>query len=347
MPFSIRTVRGALALAVATVLVAPMALAAPVTETLGDGRGAIDWTHGTLTVTGSGAPPDRGSLAQKRLLARRAAVVDGYRQLAELISGVRVDSETVVKDFTLESDSVRTQVDALVKGAQPSEPRYLSDGSVEVDLTVPFYGATSLFSAVDFNHKIAKPIPQPSADNEPATGAAPRPDEPAPTPAATPSAAAAAPEPSPSPSPAATPAAPDADGQPGTVPAPPRPDAAAAPADGRYTGLIVDCREANIQPAMSPTILDPGGKELYVGKLPIDPDQVIAVGIVGYAESLDEATANADRVGAHPLVVHAKASHGQYKADVTLSTTDSQALLNADADGHFLAHSRVLFVVRP
>jgi len=109
------------------------AAGADVTQQLGD-KASVDWTTGTIKVTGSGAPPEKGSPAQKRLMAKRAAQVDGYRQLAEAIEGVHVDSETSVKDFVTESDVIKTRVQALVKGAVVVATRNMSDGSVEVDL---------------------------------------------------------------------------------------------------------------------------------------------------------------------------------------------------------------------
>jgi hypothetical protein len=120
------------------------------------GPGQVNWSAGVLTVTGSGAPPDKGNAAQKRLMAVRAAQVDGYRQIAEVINGVRVDSETVVKDFVVESDVIKTQVSALVRGARRGDARYQSDGSVELDVSVPMYGGDSLADAVDLEQKRPK-----------------------------------------------------------------------------------------------------------------------------------------------------------------------------------------------
>jgi hypothetical protein len=352
--------RGFLALTVATFLMAPAAWSSPITESLGDGRATVDWTKGTLKVTGSGAPPDRGSLAQKRLLANRAAVVDGYRQLAELISGVRVDSETVVKDFVIESDTIKTQVSALVKGAKLGEAQYLSDGTVEVELAVSLYGPSSLFAAIDFDQKIAKPLPAPaettaSDDETPTTASKPtaKPDAPkAPKakPTEEPPVELTRPIPSPAPTPEAKP------GKPADKPSPAaaKPAAATAPArppaklpEGAYTGVVIDCRDIGVQPAMSPAIMDEGGKELYVGKLPIDPDMVINVGIVGYASNLDEATENEERIGKNPLLIKAKKPSGQYKADVVLSTADAADLVKADEAAKFLAQSRVMFILKP
>jgi hypothetical protein len=147
-----RTISGWTAALLLTISIVPLsvpagAAAADVREKVG--TGTVNWSHGILTVTGTGVPPERGNAAQKRLMALRAAQVDGYRQIAEVINGVRVDSETVVKDFVVESDEIRTQVSALVKGAQRGEPRYQADGSVEVPVSIPMFGADSLADAID------------------------------------------------------------------------------------------------------------------------------------------------------------------------------------------------------
>lgn len=105
------------------------------------GNAQINWSDNVIKVTGTGAPPDKGNPAQRRLMALRAAKVDAYRQLLEVTEGVHVSSETIVKDFVTESDVIKTQVSGLVKGAQQAgEPRYMSDGSVEVDIQINIFG---------------------------------------------------------------------------------------------------------------------------------------------------------------------------------------------------------------
>ncbi len=55
--------------------------------------------------------------AQQRLLAIRAAKLDAYRNLAEEVYGVRIRSNSTVKNMLIESDSYRAYVDAVVRGA--------------------------------------------------------------------------------------------------------------------------------------------------------------------------------------------------------------------------------------
>jgi hypothetical protein len=56
--------------------------------------------------------------AQRRLTAERAATALAYRQLAEILEGVAVVGDTLVKDAELQYDVVRTAVAGFVKGAQ-------------------------------------------------------------------------------------------------------------------------------------------------------------------------------------------------------------------------------------
>ena len=68
-----------------------------------------------------------------KLLAKRAAEADCYRKLAETVYGVKISSDTYVRDFITESDDIRTGVDTFVKGIRLSQPRFYEDGVAEVD----------------------------------------------------------------------------------------------------------------------------------------------------------------------------------------------------------------------
>lgn len=63
---------------------------------------------------------------QKILMAKRAAMLDSYRNLIEKIKGVHVDAQTTVQDFITEDDSIMTQIENFVHGA-----KVLNSGIVE------------------------------------------------------------------------------------------------------------------------------------------------------------------------------------------------------------------------
>ena len=83
-----------------------------------------------------------------RQLAKRAAVVDAYRNLAEATQGVQVDADTTVEKLTLQNDTIRTHVSALIRGAKIVGEGLNSDGSYYVKMRMPLYGEGSLATAV-------------------------------------------------------------------------------------------------------------------------------------------------------------------------------------------------------
>ncbi len=69
-------------------------------------------------------------------VAERAAKVDGYRNLLEQAYGLQVTGATTVRDFVTQSDTIRTQLDAFIRGAKVTDTRYLDDGSVETEMEI-------------------------------------------------------------------------------------------------------------------------------------------------------------------------------------------------------------------
>jgi hypothetical protein len=104
--------------------------------------GKVDWTTGVITAVGIGAPPAQpANAAQARAMAERAAQVVALRNLLEAIKGVRVDSTTLVENFMVTSDVIRTEVSGFVQGATVMDKKYMSDGSVEVTVGMKLTGA--------------------------------------------------------------------------------------------------------------------------------------------------------------------------------------------------------------
>ncbi|MDO8632490.1 MAG: hypothetical protein Q7R41_18565 [Phycisphaerales bacterium] len=76
---------------------------------------------------------DAARQAQNKLLAKRAAEADCYRKLAESIYGVQINSETYVRDFITESDTIRAGVDTFIRGIRLGPPQYYEDGACQVE----------------------------------------------------------------------------------------------------------------------------------------------------------------------------------------------------------------------
>jgi len=82
-------------------------------------------------------PPDSQRIippGQARLMARRAAQLDAYRNLLELVKGIQLKSGTTVEDFMLKDDKIKSRVEGLVRQARIVDVQYLEDGTCEVTL---------------------------------------------------------------------------------------------------------------------------------------------------------------------------------------------------------------------
>ena len=272
--------------------------------------GMADWENGTVRADGYGAvPAAQSGTGQAQLLARRAAIVDAWRNLAEAVQGVQVDAETTVHDMSINSDSIRTRVSATVRGARIVSSEMQADGVCHVVMEIPLYGVQgSVASAVLSSASQPEPFLE-SSPSTPASG----------TTAGTAS---------------------------GTVPAGTTTGSSAAevpadvqlPAVGTYTGLIVDCRGMQLHPAMSPVIRDAGGAPIY-GYRNLDSAKVIANGMAAYASSEDMAA----RAGRHPLLVRA-VRLDNHNANPVLSVEDANRVLVENRASGFLDHCAVVFL---
>lgn len=270
-------------------------------------NGTVNWTTGIIEAIGIGAPLEKFfGKPQARPMALRAAQLDAYRNILEVVKGVRVSSTTLVEDYVTKSDIIRTKVDGLVKGAQIVKKEYLSDGTVEITLRMSLSGGLMLVilpEVVDVE-KVEKPV------------------------AATPEAQPATPEPS------ATAPAPAA-----TSPAP----APAAPAKIVYTGLVVDARGIQARPAMSPKVVDENGQEVY-GSMQVDREFAVQQGMSGYARDLTAAQSN-PRVTNNPATVKGLRTEGPGQSNIVISSADAQAIRSAAENLVFLKKCRVMIVL--
>ncbi len=71
-----------------------------------------------IDVIGQGVEPETGSPQQKKLMAERAAVIDGYRKLSERIAGTILNAYTAAGRNNISVDQVITETNAYLRGAQ-------------------------------------------------------------------------------------------------------------------------------------------------------------------------------------------------------------------------------------
>lgn len=113
-------------------------------------KNVINWEKGAqadVVSVGVGLPPAGMPANRAQALARRAAIVDAQRNLLETIKGVQIDSDTTVENLMVASDIVKTKVSGVLQGAIVIAEQANPDGSYQVTMSVPMYGAKSLAAA--------------------------------------------------------------------------------------------------------------------------------------------------------------------------------------------------------
>ncbi len=217
-------------------------------------EGGVNWENSVIEVTGMGvAPPNAINPLQGQMLARRAAIADAYRMIAELVKGVNVDSETTVEMMMTTSDVIRTRVQATIKGAVIVSEQAINGGQgYQVTMRVPLFGVSgSLASAVIEPPKVVEPLPAPVPD--------------------------------------VIPSVPAESLSGGTTVRVTINVKDKKKAIGGYTGVIVDCRGLGLKPVMSPVIKNENGTPVY-GHKNLNHDMVIANGMADYARDMTGAS---------------------------------------------------------
>ena len=89
-----------------------------------------------ISGVGEGVPPvSTVSPAQARALARRAAIADAYRSLAEKMYGIKLSAKDRIRDLIAQRTEVRTAVYGIIRGATIDEESW-KDGLYKVVLVV-------------------------------------------------------------------------------------------------------------------------------------------------------------------------------------------------------------------
>lgn len=113
-------------------------------------NGSINWTEQYIEAKGTSVIdyerfPNK---AQAKAMATRGAIVEAQRNLLEITQGVKVVSETTVKDMMTQSDYIYSRVEGIVKGAQQVGEPIEKDGLIEVRMRIPLYETDGLAAAI-------------------------------------------------------------------------------------------------------------------------------------------------------------------------------------------------------
>lgn len=270
-----------------------------------------DWNASVITVEGMGVAPTYAynNPVQARMLARRAAEADAYRQLLEVVKGVQVDAETTVENMMVQSDRITTRVSGLVQGARKVEEHALPEGGYVITMQLPLFGASnSVASTVMERPTKMEAFPPQVPSVAPSTSSISVKVDVTPTVSKIPTE------------------------QPKSISLP------EGRAAGNFTGLIVDCRGLGLKPVMSPVIKNANGTPIY-GYKNLDYDKVISSGMAGYTEDIT----NSPRAGSNPLVVRA-VSLENHNGNPVISVADANRVLMENDATKFLDKTNVVFV---
>ena len=241
------------------------------------------WENDVLVATGRGVSPENtGSYESAKIFARRAAVMDAYRNLA-----VQAGSIRITRDEKMSQSEVR----ALLNGAEIVSEDYDERGNCTVVAKIPIYGVTNSVAKFAF-----KPVARENF----------------------------------------------------------LPPSESVTTEGNYTGLIIDCGDAELNPVLSPTVRNEKNQSVYSYRN-LEYEKVIAAGMIGYERKASDSSillsksifsvadaAGANRAGNNPLVVKA-VYMGDDNTCPVISAEDSDKILAENGISHFLDNGAVVF----
>ncbi len=257
------------------------------------------WANETLTVEGHGSiQAGANDIERAKLFSKRAAIIDGYRNLARAAGKVQITAKETLRN---------ERIEVLIRGAEMISETYDERGNCTVVLSVPIYGVTNSFAQAAFTPVEKENFPAPQSEVK---------------------------------------------------------------ATGKYTGLIIDCGDLELNPVLSPVIRDAQNQSIYAYEK-LDYDKVIARGMIGYVEKkslnsrdageimllrgrtenkfvqvgselLAEADKNLLRAGANPLIIKAE-SLGDDNSCPVISAEDADKILAENLSTHFLDEGSVVF----
>lgn len=109
-----------------------------------------------------------------------------------------------------------------------------------------------------------------------------------------------------------------------------------------YTGLVIDATGLDLNPALSPKILNEYGKEVF-GSSFAKRQALLNKGLVAYSSKVSFAEASG-RVADKPLIIRAIRKSGMNGSNVVISAEDAAKVRNPSSNQGWLAECRVIIV---
>ena len=130
-------------------------------------QGVPDWWESdTLIATGYGAAQNKiNSVKHNRVLAKRAAVMDAYRKLAEQAKTIRITAEKTIGSQIEAGEISSSKIDAVIKGATVLREEYDEYNNCTVVMSVPIYGVTDSVALAALKPAEKKDFPPPSTSD--------------------------------------------------------------------------------------------------------------------------------------------------------------------------------------
>lgn len=114
--------------------------------------GRVNWDHGTsgyIEVIGIGVPPANvHNFSQGRVLARQAAILNGFQNLLETVQGVQLNSNTTLRNVIVSDNLIKSKVNDVIKHARVIHEIPQADGSYQVVMRIQLFGADSVVDAI-------------------------------------------------------------------------------------------------------------------------------------------------------------------------------------------------------
>ena len=115
-------------------------------------KGHVDWTNGVINVKARSQPgPGKMTVQNGYEDAFEEAFADYFMKARELVSGLRVDHQTMAGQILKSSEVVSLEIDRLIRQPRLRTFQYQPDGSVVIDAFLPIYGPQGIGSVLRGN----------------------------------------------------------------------------------------------------------------------------------------------------------------------------------------------------